>query len=63
MKNINRQRKASLRILSLAMVVAVYLNWQYSRTSNHIRRGRYSGYKRRDNERNRYAHDRYRLRE
>ena len=34
MKNINRQRKASLRILSLAMVVAVYLNWQYSRTSN-----------------------------
>ncbi len=32
MKNINTQRKASLIILSFAMVMAVYLNWQYSRT-------------------------------
>ncbi len=34
MKNINTQRKASLIILSFAMVIAVYLNWQYSRTGN-----------------------------
>ncbi len=32
MKNINKQRQASLVVLSFAMVVAVYLNWQYSRT-------------------------------
>ena len=32
MKNINKQRKASLMVLSFAMVLAVYLNWQYSRT-------------------------------
>ncbi len=31
MKNINRQRKASLLVLSFAMVIAVYLNWQYSK--------------------------------
>ena len=31
MKNINKQRKASLMILSFAMVIAVYLNWQYSK--------------------------------
>lgn len=31
MKNINKQRKASLMILSFAMVLAVYLNWQYSK--------------------------------
>lgn len=31
MKNIQKQRKASLIILSFAMIVAVYLNWQYSR--------------------------------
>ena len=31
MKNMQKQRKASLIILSFAMIVAVYLNWQYSR--------------------------------
>lgn len=31
MKNINKQRKASLMILSFAMVIAVYLNWQYAK--------------------------------
>lgn len=31
MKNINKQRKASLMVLSFAMVVAVYLNWQYAK--------------------------------
>lgn len=31
MKKIQKQRKASLIILSFAMIVAVYLNWQYSR--------------------------------
>ncbi len=31
MKNINKQRKASLIVLSFAMVIAVYLNWQYSK--------------------------------
>ena len=31
MKNINRQRKASLMILGFAMVIAVYLNWQYAK--------------------------------
>lgn len=31
MKDINRQRKVSLMLLSFAMVMAVYLNWQYSR--------------------------------
>lgn len=31
MKNINKQRKASLLLLSFAMVLAVYLNWQYAR--------------------------------
>lgn len=31
MKNINRQRKASLMVLSFAMVLAVYLNWQYAK--------------------------------
>lgn len=31
MKNINKQRKASLLVLSFAMVIAVYLNWQYAR--------------------------------
>lgn len=31
MKNINKQRKASLLVLSFAMMVAVYLNWQYAR--------------------------------
>lgn len=34
MKNINKQRKASLAILSFAMVLAVYLNWQYSRAGD-----------------------------
>ena len=34
MKNINKQRKASLMVLSFAMVLAVYLNWQYSRQAN-----------------------------
>ncbi len=33
MKNINKQRKASLLVLSFAMVVAVYLNWQYAKGS------------------------------
>ncbi|MBQ8603326.1 MAG: SpoIIIAH-like family protein [Oscillospiraceae bacterium] len=33
MKNINKQRKASLMVLSFAMVVAVYLNWQYAKGS------------------------------
>ena len=31
MKNINKQRRASLVVLSFAMVVAVYLNWQYAK--------------------------------
>ncbi len=31
MKNINKQRKASLMVLSFAMVLAVYLNWQYAK--------------------------------
>lgn len=31
MKNINKQRRASLLLLSFAMVLAVYLNWQYAR--------------------------------
>jgi len=31
MKNINKQRKASLLVLSFAMVIAVYLNWQYAK--------------------------------
>ena len=31
MKNINKQRKALLMVLSFAMVIAVYLNWQYSK--------------------------------
>ena len=33
MKNINNQRKASLLVLSFAMVLAVYLNWQYAKGS------------------------------
>lgn len=31
MKNINKQRKLSLLVLSFAMMVAVYLNWQYAK--------------------------------
>ncbi|MBR5520792.1 MAG: SpoIIIAH-like family protein [Oscillospiraceae bacterium] len=31
MKNINKQRKASLMVLSFAMILAVYLNWQYAK--------------------------------
>ncbi len=34
MKNINKQRKVSLVILSFAMVIAVYLNWQYAKKSD-----------------------------
>ncbi|MEG1781835.1 MAG: SpoIIIAH-like family protein [Oscillospiraceae bacterium] len=34
MKTINRQRKATLLVLSFAMVIAVYLNWQYAKGSN-----------------------------
>ena len=34
MKNINKQRKASLLVLSFAMVVAIYLNWQYARETD-----------------------------
>ncbi len=34
MKNINNQRKASLAVLSFAMVIAVYLNWQYAKGAN-----------------------------
>lgn len=34
MKNINKQRKVSLVILSFAMVIAVYLNWQYAKSSD-----------------------------
>ena len=34
MKNINKQRKASLMVLSFAMVIAVYLNWQYSKAAD-----------------------------
>ncbi len=34
MKNINKQRKASMLILSFAMVIAVYLNWQYSKAAD-----------------------------
>ena len=34
MKNINMQRKASLLVLSFAMVVAIYLNWQYAKGSD-----------------------------
>ena len=33
MKHINNQRKASLLILSFAMIMAVYLNWQYAKGS------------------------------
>ncbi len=38
MKKLDRQRKATLMALSMALVVAVYLNWQYSRpaTDMHI---------------------------
>ena len=32
MKKLDRQRKITLAALSMALVVAVYLNWQYSRT-------------------------------
>ena len=32
MKKLDRQRKVTLAALSMALVVAVYLNWQYSRT-------------------------------
>ena len=32
MKKIDRQRKITLAALSMALVVAVYLNWQYTRT-------------------------------
>jgi len=32
MKKLDRQRKITLAALSVALVVAVYLNWQYSRT-------------------------------
>lgn len=32
MKKIDRHRKITLAALSMALVVAVYLNWQYSRT-------------------------------
>lgn len=32
MKKMDRQRKITLAALSMALVVAVYLNWQYSRT-------------------------------
>ena len=31
MKNINKQRRVSMIILSFAMVIAVYLNWQYAK--------------------------------
>ena len=31
MKKLDRQRKITLAALSMALVVAVYLNWQYSR--------------------------------
>ena len=31
MKNINKQRKASMMVLSFAMVIAIYLNWQYAK--------------------------------
>ncbi len=34
MKNIHKQRKASLLLLSFAMVLAVYLNWQYARVGS-----------------------------
>lgn len=36
MKKLDRQRKITLAALSMALVVAVYLNWQYSRTGNDI---------------------------
>ena len=32
MKKLDRQRKVTLMALSMALVVALYLNWQYSRT-------------------------------
>lgn len=32
MKKLDKQRKITLVVLSMALVVAVYLNWQYSRT-------------------------------
>ncbi len=32
MKKLDRQRKITLAVLSMALVIAVYLNWQYSRT-------------------------------
>ena len=31
MKNINKQRRVSMIIFSFAMVIAVYLNWQYAK--------------------------------
>lgn len=34
MKKLDRQRKITLAALSAALVVAVYLNWQYSRTGD-----------------------------
>ena len=34
MRNINNQRKASLMVLSFAMVIALYLNWQYARDAS-----------------------------
>ena len=34
MKKLDRQRKVTLMALSMALVVAVYLNWQYSRTGS-----------------------------
>ena len=36
MKKLDRQRKVTLAVLSMALVVAVYLNWQYSRTGADI---------------------------
>ena len=34
MKKLDRQRKITLAALSMALVVAVYLNWQYTRTGS-----------------------------
>lgn len=34
MKKLDRQRKITLAALSMALVVAVYLNWQYTRTDS-----------------------------
>ena len=36
MKKLDRQRKVTLAVLSMALVAAVYLNWQYSRTGADI---------------------------